>query len=299
MNAGSNFDDSGGISMTIDVNSIQAEIRKIQNPADLEQLKVQVATLKNAVYERSRILAQASVRLPALTSYDGGERLYSAVLSDATPWKNQTLQKCEVPGMITEEEARYYSYIEKFYSGAGECVELGPWLGKSTTYIVHGLADNPNFRGKALHVYDDFIWRASWMDSYVPDSIRPRNHADFQSLFAENVRTIEKQLNVNRAKIVLYDGNEAVPQITWIEKPVEMIYVDCGRTCEVNDGWWQIFSPYFIHNRTLIIMQDWRTHLEVPVKWFNQMDIFTDSKEAKLQLVHELKQGNIGTFLFR
>ena len=47
-----------------------------------------------------------------------------------------------MPGMISEEEARYYEHIGGLYRGHGEAVELGPWLGKSTRHIIRGLDKN-------------------------------------------------------------------------------------------------------------------------------------------------------------
>src|SRR5439155_13855185 len=97
-------------------------------------------------------------------------------------WARIPLEDCDIPGMISREERRYYQYIGKFYSGQGEIVELGPWLGCSTFYILSGLAKNPNFAAKHLHVYDDFVWRASWMNDKVGESERLANHQDFQFL---------------------------------------------------------------------------------------------------------------------
>jgi hypothetical protein len=46
-------------------------------------------------------------------------------------------------------------------------------------------------------------------------------------------------------------------------------------------------------------MQDWQLYKEQPPKWYNQTKEFTDSKGSALELVHELADGNAGTFLYR
>jgi hypothetical protein len=221
------------------------------------------------------------------------------VLQDKTPWSSVVLEECEIPGMISRETCQYYSYIGQFYSGKGEVVELGPWLGRSTFYILQGLIPNSNFSGKKLHIYDDFVWRASWMDDKVSQEERLDNHQDFLYIFDKYTVSVKDYIIAKKRKITDYDGNEDVPQLVWNGGPVEIIYVDCGRTYEANEAWYKIFSGSFIADTTLIIMEDWRTYREVPVKWYNQTTQFTESKGYALELIHELKYGGVATFLFR
>lgn len=77
------------------------------------------------------------------------------------------------------------------------------------------------------------------------------------------------------------------------------MYVDCGRTIEANKAWYRHFSPHFIPDGTLLVLQDWGTHREVPVRCYNQITQFVDSKGTALQLVHEVRGGTVATFLFR
>ena len=66
------------------------------------------------------------------------------------PWTFERLPSCETPGMITEEETKYYYWLGQFFKGIGEAVELGCWLGRSTFFILGGLQRSPSFRGKKL-----------------------------------------------------------------------------------------------------------------------------------------------------
>ena len=36
-----------------------------------------------------------------------------------------------------------------------------------------------------------------------------------------------------------------------------MMYIDCGRTVQANEGWCEVFSPSLIPEVFLLIMQDW------------------------------------------
>jgi hypothetical protein len=220
------------------------------------------------------------------------------ILNQQAPWRHLEIPPYRIPGMITNEEKQYYLYITKFYSGEGQVLELGPWLGCSTTHILHGLVHNRCFENHKLFVYDDFIWRSSWMDSYYQEGDRPQNHQTFRHLFEKYTNPFKDKLIVHQNKISTYDGNENIHQFSWNFGKIELCFVDCGRNLYVNDAWYQVLVHYFIPNRTLLILQDWQTHKEVPLQWYNQMKIFTESKGKELELVHELLNGGIATFLF-
>jgi hypothetical protein len=258
-----------------------------------------VATLDVNVHEKIRqIEAKQNPFYPHLVSYDN-EIMEKSLLNQWAPWRHLEVPPYRIPGMITTEEKQYYLYISKFYSGKGQVLELGPWLGCSTAYILHGLTQNRHFGNHKLFVYDDFIWRSSWMDSYYHEGNRPKNHQSFRHLFEKYMRLFHDKLIVQQSKISTYDGNENIQQFSWNHGKVELCFVDCGRNLHVNDAWYQILVHYFITNRTLLILQDWQTHKEVPVQWYNQMKIFTDSKSNELELVHELMNGGVATFLFK
>jgi hypothetical protein len=233
-----------------------------------------------------------------IKSFDGKSELFVSVMSPCAPWLSLTSEECETPAMISTEEGQYYSYIGAFYEGIGRAVELGPWLGASTQRIVRSLAGNPNFTGERLHVVDDFIWRAEWMNAYVSDEEKLPNHASFRHLFDKYTSEVQHLLSVQQAKLTNYNGNENVDQFRWGEDAIEFLYVDCGRTMAANDAWYDYLRPHFIHCRTLLMMQDWRLHRERPRKWFNQTLLFTESKGDELELLHEVRQGGLATFLF-
>ena len=131
-----------------------------------------------------------------------------------------------------------------------------------------------------------------------PGSEVPANHEDFQHLFERYIKTLKNHLILSKRKVAPYDGNENVPDVTWADGPIEMCYVDCGRTFEVNDAWYRVLSKDFIPHKTLLVLQDWKTHRIVPVEWYNQIKMFTDSKGPALELVHELMHGSTATFLY-
>jgi hypothetical protein len=217
------------------------------------------------------------------------------------PWDGIEVPRCDIPGMLTESEKKYYCYIAAFYSGWGEIVELGPWLGLSTFYVASSLLANSHFNNRKLYVFDDFTWRTSWMDKWLVGTniIPPGNHASFQQIFESQLGDLMKDIIVQRRKICDYDGNENLPTLEWHGGPIEVLVVDCGRSLAVNEAWWTIFSSSFVPDKTLIIMQDWQNHKRVPEVFWENTKIFTDSKGQQLDLIHEVKNAGIATFLYR
>ena len=244
--------------------------------------------------------------------YSENDVLHKFILKHDAPWLDFNIRENQIPGMISEEERKYYTWLGQFYTGRGEIVELGPWLGCSTFYILEGLRQNPHFKGKKLYVYDDFVWRSAWMDRCYPSDDHPQDHEDFKYLFDRFTVPDKDFIVANRRRLSTgeleedcgdvispYDKIIDIPSLQWDIDPVEILFVDVGRTIDVNEAWWRVFFPHFIPNKTLIVMQDWQTHKEVPVKWYNQMKMFTDGKHQWLEIIHELSKGGIATFLFK
>jgi hypothetical protein len=224
--------------------------------------------------------------------------ILTSVIDDKAPWLENSVEQLTMPGMISDEEAQYYEYIGTLYEGLGAAIELGPWLGKSTRHIIRGLRKSPQFNNKKLFVFDDFIWRKSWMDRHTPEQLRLPNHSDFRALFESFVKDIQTDLIISTARIADYDGNEHLPRIAWNDQPIEIMYIDCGRTIQVNEGWFEVFSQSFIPDVTLLVMQDWRSHRERPRLSYNQTLWFTTS-HPESELIHEGSEGGIATFLYR
>jgi len=276
------------------------------------RLKRTVFTALGAI-RNERVLDGFADLLVRLTSlFDGCRRqirarkagpvndLPRSVLESHPPWAGAaTVRHPDVPAMINDEESDYYVWLMSRYSKRGAVVELGPWLGSSTCYLVDGLRKSPDFdRKQRMFVFDDFVWRSSWMDAFMSVNTRPGNHDSFRHLFDENTGAYAESLSVTRARISDYDGNESIPSMTWSEGLIEFLVVDCGRTIDANRAWWDLLSPFFIPGRSLLILEDWQTHTAVPRQWFNQMKLFTDERSDQLELVHELLSGDVATFLY-
>lgn len=247
---------------------------------------------------RSRELGDAS--LEAIQTADG-RRLQRIIAERRPPWGQTEPPKCSIPGMLTREEQQYYGYVTQFYSGQGAVVELGTWLGRSTFYLVQGLARNPRFQGP-LHCFDDYVWRGSMTKWLKGTSLAaPGDGASFEPLFRQMTEQagLADKIVARRATFIAGAATADVPPFAWNGPAIELCIVDCGRTLAVNNGWWNVLQPHFIPGRTLIVMQDWLTFKMVPYQFWNQTKIFTDDKLGDLDLVQELDAGGCGTFVYR
>ena len=144
---------------------------------------------------------------------------------------------------------------------------------------------------------DDFTWRSEWMNRHLPIAMAPPDElSDFRPMFEHYAAPYIEHLDIATRRI---GAGDDAPPLTWDGGPIEMAFIDCGRTFEVNDAWYRILGPHFVPDRTLVVLQDWRTHEQVPVRWFNQIKDFTDSLGSAFDLVHEVATGGVATFIFR
>src|SRR5262245_47355342 len=63
------------------------------------------------------------------------------------------------PGMVSMDQRRYlYDYARRDFTGVGEIVDLGCWLGSSTVPLVIGLEANSRTaaRERSIYAYDLF-----------------------------------------------------------------------------------------------------------------------------------------------
>jgi hypothetical protein len=271
-------------------------------PRALPPLSNALLALRFRIEERRRQLRARRDRIvaPAIVARDG-TRLERCVLEAEEPWRATEVPPCRIPGMLTAADKRYYVYLGKFYAGRGAAVEIGPWLGCSTAHILHGLLENPAFHGRRLDVYDDFVWRSAWMNAWLAGTgtAAPGNHDSFEPLFREHTAALAAHLRVTRARLSLAGGNAALPPMSWAGGPIELCFVDCGRSLERNLAWWEVLSPHFLADRTLVVMQDWQNHKAVPEVFWENTKLFTDRLADALDLIHEVRDSGTATFVFR
>lgn len=156
---------------------------------------------------------------------------------------------------MTSLEERYFAkeYGERIYTGQGEIVDLGCWLGSFTIPFVMGLQENKNIEleGKFVHAYDRFIWK-KWMDCYVENSDL-ENKYQLDDYFLDAFEDIISPWQ-NNIKVYAGDLNE----MNWdSEKTIEFLLIDAMKSWQLCNSIFHKFFPALKPNLSLIQHQDY------------------------------------------
>jgi hypothetical protein len=213
------------------------------------------------------------------------------ILCETAPWESVSVE-LDIPHMLTMEDARYISWIARKLPAGASVLELGPWLGMSTNLFVRNFLHPTDFT-----VVDDFIWRNDWMAASYQNSALSDGDS-FLPLFQRLNANILEKINVQESVIEKLNDNSHLPLFMPQNGRYLLCFIDCGRTYSLNESWWNRLKQNLIPGSSLLILQDFNTHKEVPKRWYNQIKDFVDSKEDELDQLHELKFGGIASFVY-
>ncbi|MDY6782545.1 MAG: glycosyltransferase [Cyanobacteriota bacterium] len=157
-------------------------------------------------------------------------------------------------GMTSMEEQLFLeNYAQKEYTGRGEIVELGCWLGSSTISLARGLELNGSVNNKAehIHAYDLFIWFFdSNMEKSVIGTSLEGKYQDGDSFLDEYLRRIAPWKHLVRVR----PGD--LTQIGWDRSPIELLFVDAMKSWELTNSIFKNFFPYLVPGFSLVVHQD-------------------------------------------
>lgn len=158
-------------------------------------------------------------------------------------WKSLLYKLPEsVPSMISIEEQRYLYWLgESVWTGRGDVVEIGSWLGGSTLCLASGMRASGYDGAKRMKVFDNFIWR-EFMSERAPLPLKPG--ASFQSFFLSNVSEYDDIVDAYRRALpdeVISGDHQAAShrfveedQVPLFERvgtdPVELLFIDGAKS---------------------------------------------------------------------
>lgn len=157
-----------------------------------------------------------------------------------------------VHGMTSSEEQNYFRrYAQDIYSGVGEIVDLGCWLGSTTIPLAQGLRENFNMstKGKRIHAYDLFVWE-KWMNPYRTGC--RKEYSPGESFLEEYKARTYSYSDL----ITIYPGD--LQQIGWIGKPIEFLLVDAMKSWEMAEYIVERFYPSLLPGKSLLLHQDFK-----------------------------------------
>ncbi|MDX1502448.1 MAG: hypothetical protein R3325_08785 [Thermoanaerobaculia bacterium] len=130
-----------------------------------------------------------------------------------------------MPRMTSSHERAYLEwYARHDFTGAGEIVDLGPWMGATTVALARGLVRNraPAASRRSIHVYDLFRWEP-WMGTLrgtrARSGLEPGDsfRADFESFVAPW-----------RERVEVHEAN--LEETAWEGGPIEFLLVDAMKS---------------------------------------------------------------------
>ena len=144
-------------------------------------------------------------------------------------------------------------YARELFTGAGEIVDMGCWMGATTVSFAKGLRENqrlaPEQRRKRIHSYDLFQWHPS-MDPNVrgtPLEGRFREGESFLPEFARRTAKWTPYFHVTAAD---------VRAVAWTGGPVELLFVDAMKWPDTAAAILKKFYPHLIPGVSLVAHQD-------------------------------------------
>jgi len=185
-------------------------------------------------------------------------------------WRDQTMSAhtLAVPGMVSLDTMKFYRWLGGQLSGAGEVVEVGCWMGRSTNSLAEGLAKNRLFDGHFLHALDAFTWD-EWLDNYArnhreefSDEVRPaldalRLGSSYMDLFLGLCSPYKRFIKA-RSCYVYHDGKTGkIPALDWSGEPIELFIQDISSGSRLVQKVWDIVQPSFIPQKTVVVLQQY------------------------------------------
>jgi hypothetical protein len=138
------------------------------------------------------------------------------------------------------------------FSGEGEIVELGTFIGASTVCFGSGLRMNESLseteKAGRIHSFDRFSgeFETNWIknkSNFALDS-----DGRFLGLF-------KKHTDEFREYVQLHDGD--ILNCEWSRSPIEILFVDIFKTADITGKVVQAFFPYLVPGLTIVVMQDY------------------------------------------
>ncbi len=157
-------------------------------------------------------------------------------------------------GMTVKTEQRFCRhYARDRFTGVGEIVDLGCWLGATTISFSKGLRKNLQIpqesKQKRIHSFDLFQWHHT-MDHNVKGTelegvFKPGD--SFVSEFEKRTDRWKQHFNVFAGDL---NGH------TWSGRPIELLFVDAMKAPDTAEAILRKFYPHLIPGVSLVAHQD-------------------------------------------
>jgi hypothetical protein len=227
-----------------------------RKPSLLKELVALIDQLRSCGLRDSRIEAflRESIRELEFASADG--------LLQRSGWENEFVPKAlnSIPTMLCPETMGYYKWLARTFSGVGDIVELGCWMGCSTCCLAEGLLQNPDARSRKIHVFDSFVW-LDWMKNFTEDqrilTTDLTDGSSFFDYFWMHCEPYHDLLEVHHSALNTDNDKFDLPDIEWEKREIGILVMDFGDDRAANEAMWRVFSPSFLSDNTIIVFNQY------------------------------------------
>ena len=185
------------------------------------------------------------------------------------------------------EQSFCREYARDLFTGAGEIVDMGCWMGATTVSFSKGLRDNRRLaadqRRKRIHSYDLFTWHSS-MDPNVRGTPLEGAFREGDSFLPE----FEKRTSKWREYFSVNAGD--VNAVEWTGGPIELLFVDAMKWPNTAAAIVKKFYPHLIPGVSLVAHQDFGHFF---TGWIHLIQY---RLRACFEVVHEVKKSSTVVF---
>jgi hypothetical protein len=208
----------------------------------------------------------------------------------AMSWREIDLARIDrlasVPAMLGGDERRFlYSLGRDVWSGAGEILDLGAFLGGSAACLAAGVRDGPvQDKAARVHSYD---WFRFWTPAHRP--FLP----DFAGGDGDDVLPVYRVTTEPYREIVTATAGDICAQ-PW-DRPVEILFLDFTQSPAQHDAVTRTFYPHLLPG-AMLVHQDyvyvicWWLHvwMEKHSRYFEVVEPFVPNGTAAWRLTSPL-----------
>jgi hypothetical protein len=150
-----------------------------------------------------------------------------------------------------QEQIFLQDYAQNIYSGQGEIIDLGCWLGSATISLAKGLEINRRvaLKYKRIHAYDLFIWN-QYMEKTVKGTSLEAQYQPGDSFLEEFTCRISPW----SPSIKVYPGD--VTEIGWNGGAIEYLFVDAMKSWDLTKNIFLNFYPHLMPMTSLVHYND-------------------------------------------
>jgi hypothetical protein len=123
--------------------------------------------------------------------------------------------------MFSMTTASELTWMENAAKNCDVVVEYGPWLGRSTVALLHGLSGTGE-----LHVYDDFIWERYMNRPYLRKKVEPK-YKPGDSFLEE----FERNLGLPLPNVHVHVGD--IKNMVWEHGEIDFLMIDAYKQADV------------------------------------------------------------------